>query len=115
MWFKERRKRKAIHNYFTKVSPLLASRYGLSEYYSEGQVKTTVGVAKVSKRFIDYALAMYTQPSERFSEQRVEVATLFDISPEYTAVTLIKLALPVGWKGGVHTNWIANKNGQSGF
>ena len=43
---------------------MLKKRYNKCEYYTEGQVIKTIEEYKLNESFIEYALAMYMEPSE---------------------------------------------------
>ena len=120
--------RRAFEDYVLKLGPALIKCYGSSDQYTVKQVETTVRDLKLNPDFIRYAIALY-----RFEESkntlnlysigqseldclRSEIAhSLFSGNLKFTASDVIAVGKSKGWSGGVHTNWMANKNGQTGF
>lgn len=119
---------KAVKDYLFKLAPALSKRYSQREQYTVMQIEKTAQHLKLNMQHIPYAIAMYRHEESintinlyRIDQVflnglRQEIAdSLFEGNNLYTAKDLIRLAKPCGWGGGTHTNWMANRSGQTGF
>jgi hypothetical protein len=59
MIFRSYRKRKALESYSTVLGPRLRGRFGRREHYTADEVISTVGIYRLSRTYLCYALAMY--------------------------------------------------------
>ena len=120
--------RRAFTENVVELGPALIKRYGSSDQYTVKQVEATIRDLKLNPDFIRYAIALYRSEESRntlnlysigqseLNELRSEIAkALFPGNLKYTARDVIALNRVKGWGGGTHSNWMANKNGQSGF
>lgn len=118
----------AVKDYLAKLGPSLAKRYGHTDQYTVMQIEKTAKHLKLNMQFIPYAIAMfrheesintislYRMNQDFLNTLRQEVANaFFDGNVNYNAKDTITLGKPKGWKGGMHTNWMANKHGSTGF
>ncbi len=61
---KRYQKHRSIKKYIRNLGPSLKKRYGFSEYYTEGQIKTTMEKSKIGGQYASYAYGLYLAPRE---------------------------------------------------
>lgn len=122
-WFK----RRALLSYVYKLGPLLFKRYGGCEQYTVGQIMRTIAEHKLSQKHINYAVALFRHEEsfntvsrcnldqESLNKLRLELADFLSLSASYTSSDVLAISKPYGWQGGMHTNWVANRHGKTGF
>ncbi len=49
----------SVKKYMNKLNPLLKKRYGVSEFYSAGQIERTIIECGFSKKYLPYAFAIF--------------------------------------------------------
>lgn len=57
-------KHRAIKKYIRSLGPQLRQRYGISEYYTEGQIRTTLEHNKIGGKYAVYAYGLYLVPEQ---------------------------------------------------
>ena len=61
---KHYQKHRAIKKYIRDLGPSLKKRYGTSEYYTEGQIRTTLEKYKIGGKYASYAYGLYLIPED---------------------------------------------------
>ncbi|MBC7005729.1 hypothetical protein BIZ37_24525 [Photobacterium sp. BZF1] len=103
-------KRRAIRQYIKAIGPTLLKSYGPREAYSEGQIVAVLEQSGLSQRYQQYAYALF---GDQYPELRQELAEGLFGNTTFTALDIIALAKPAGWKGGTNNDNLSNHYGQN--
>lgn len=122
------RRSRIIAAYIRQLGPALLKRYGLLDQYTVRQIEATARQLGIAMDCLPYAIALYrSEESENtraiyalsqscLDALRREIAdAYFGGDMQYSTMQAIKLGQDYGWKGGMHTNWMQNIYGKTGF
>ncbi|MCK5874921.1 MAG: hypothetical protein KAG82_09550 [Alcanivoracaceae bacterium] len=122
------RRSRIIAAYIRQIGPALLKRYGTMDQYAVRQIEATARQLGISLDCLPYAIALYRREESENTRTlyalsqpcldalRKEIAeAYFAGDADYSAMQAIALGQAYPWKGGMHTNWMQNIYGKTGF
>lgn len=85
---------RSIKKYIRSLGSSLKKRYGVNEYYTEGQIRTTLEVHKIGGKYASYAYGLYLAPKnlsgilERLNESRTSKNMRIYLATNYIGGTI---------------------------